>query len=87
MSKGFDELLTFPTLFIYRVIAYQGDAIEAQCSEVLKTIFGKIEAKKTMPSKTGKFLRVHITVKAVSGDQLYKGYDALQVVEGVRMVF
>ena len=87
MSANFDELLTFPTVFVFRIIAYQKDGIVEKCREVLENVFSKIEGCKIIPSKTNRFVRIQIAVVAVDGEQLYKGYDILKEVEGIRMVF
>ena len=87
MSKGFDELLTFPTLFVYRIIAHESDDIIELCTNALKNVFDSIQAVESIPSKTGRFTRIHIGVTALDGSQLYKGYEILRGVDGIRMVF
>jgi putative lipoic acid-binding regulatory protein len=87
MSKGFDALLTFPTLFVFRIIAYKDGTIESSSVDALKRIFERIEATESLPSKSGRFIRLHIAVMATSGAQLYQGYDVLKEIEGIRMVF
>ena len=87
MSKSFDELLTFPTLFIYRIIAYQSDAIVQDCTDALISVFETIEGHKIIPSKSGKFVRIQIAVTALNSAQIYRGYDMLRTVDGIRMVF
>ena len=87
MSKGFDELLSFPTVFIFRIIANNIETVVPDCSAALLAIFGVIEATETLPSETDRFVRIHIAVTAVEAKQLYQGYDSLKDIEGVRMVF
>ena len=87
MSKGFDELLTFPTLFIFRIIATQRDGVVEESKEALLGVFESIQAVESIPSKTGRFARIHIGVMALNADQLYQGYDVLKQVDGIRMVF
>lgn len=86
-SKGFEELLSFPSVFMFRIIAYNMESVVQDCSNVLIDIFGNIEAVEAFPSESHRFLRIHIAVMAIQADQLYKGYDSLKDVEGVRMVF
>ena len=87
MSKGFDELLTFPTLFIFRIIATQREGIVEDCKTVLLSVFETIQAAESIPSKTGRFSRIHIGVLAMNAEQLYQGYEVLKGVGGIRMVF
>ena len=87
MSTNFDQLLTFPTLFVFRIIAKNKDGIVEECSASLLEIFSTIEGTKQIPSKSGKYLRIQLVVTALDGAQLYRGYDALKTVEGIRMVF
>ena len=87
MSKGFDELLTFPTLFVFRIIASDGESIVEECKESLLKIFDSIQAVESIPSKSGRFARIHIGVMALDASQLYKGYEVLKEVDGIRMVF
>ena len=87
MSKGFDELLTFPTLFVFRIIATEREGIVMDCKESLLNVFDSIQAVESIPSKSGKFARIHIGVMALEAAQLYRGYEVLKDVEGIRMVF
>jgi len=87
MSKGFDELLTFPTAFIFRIIANNTETVTETCEDSLKEIFSHIEEVQALPSKSGKFVRIHITVKAQNADQIYAGYDVLKDCEAIKMVF
>ena len=87
MSKGFDELLTFPTTFIFRIIASNDQVLQEQYKQGLLAIFPAIEHMEALPSKSGKFSRIHITVVAENAEQIYAGYDALKTCEGIRMVF
>ena len=87
MSKGFDELLTFPTLFVYRIIASEREGIVEDCTNSLLIVFDTIQAVESIPSKSGRFARIHIGVMALDANQLYKGYEVLKEVDGIRMVF
>ena len=87
MSKGFDELLTFPTAFIFRIIASNDHELQEQYQHALLSIFPTIENIEALPSKSGKFSRIHITVTAENAQQIYAGYDVLKTCEGIRMVF
>jgi len=87
MSKGFDELLTFPTLFIFRIIAKDRENILEDCKAVLMHVFDSIQAVESIPSRTGRFTRIHIGVMALDSNQLYKGYEVLKEIDGIRMVF
>lgn len=87
MSKGFDQLLTFPTLFVFRIIGEESDEIVDACTNALKQIFETIQAVESIPSRTGRFTRIHIGVMALEASQLYQGYDVLKKIQGIRMVF
>ena len=87
MSKGFEELLSFPTVFIYRIIADASGMIQDDCEKALCEVFDRIESSEKLPSKSGKFVRIHIAVTALDSPQIYKGYDALKDIQGIRMVF
>ena len=87
MSKGFEELLTFPTLFVYRIIAGDREDIVEDCRAALMNVFDSIQAVESIPSKSGRFARIHIGVMALDAAQLYRGYDVLKEVDGIRMVF
>lgn len=86
-TKGFGELLSFPSVFMFRIIAYNTDTVVKGCSDALEKVFSSIEAVEVLPSESQRFLRIHIAVMAIEADQIYQGYDALKDVEGVRMVF
>ena len=87
MSKGFDELLTFPTLFVFRIISTDREEIVEDCKTALMSVFDSIQAVESIPSKSGRFARIHIGVMAMDATQLYKGYEVLKDIDGIRMVF
>ena len=87
MSKSFDELLEFPTLFVYRIIAYSTDDVESECRSALTHVFSRLEGCKVIPSTSGRFVRIQIAVTALSSDQLYRGYEVLKNIKDIRMVF
>lgn len=87
MSKGFDELLTFPTTFVFRIIANNNKDHQESYKKVLQPIFSVIDDFEVLPSTSGRFVRVHITVMAKNAEQIYAGYEALKPCEGIKMVF
>ena len=87
MSANFDELLTFPTVFIFRIIAQHKQGMAEECRKALLAVFDSIEGTKEIPSKKGNFVRIQVAVTALDGAQIYRGYDALKMVTGIRMVF
>ena len=87
MSKGFDELLTFPTTFVFRIIANHNKEHQESYKKVLQDIFSVIEHFEVLPSKSGKFVRIHVRVLANNAEQIYAGYEALKPCEGIKMVF
>ena len=82
----FDQLLTFPHLFIFRIVGYADDTLMQRCIDALeKRLNRKIESSEQLPSRTGRFVRIHIGLITLNGDEIYAGYDAIKAVDGVRM--
>ena len=86
MSNKFDELLTFPTRFNFRLIVYAKDSVVEDCKRVLAKIFGEVLECEVLPSSSGRFYRVHILVFANTAAELYLGYEGLKTVDGIKMV-
>ncbi len=85
-QSSFDDLLNFPHLFIFRIVAENGSDVLERCVEALEQSFGrKVTSTESLPSKTGRFLRLHIAMITLNGAEIYAGYDALRKVEGIRM--
>ena len=86
MSATFDDLMEFPVNFTFRLITYAREPVVEECSQVLRSIFGSILNSQTLPSSSGRFFRLHITVFATSAAELYSAYDALKDIDGIKMV-
>ena len=86
MSTTFEELMEFPTNFTFRLITYSNEEVVKECNKVLESIFGEIISSETLPSSSGRFSRLHITVYAKSAADLYSAYQALKFVDGIKMV-
>ncbi|MEC7984423.1 MAG: DUF493 domain-containing protein [Myxococcota bacterium] len=86
MSNKFDDLLSFPTRFNFRLIVYANDSVVEECKNVLASVFGEVQSCEVLPSSSGRFYRVHILVLAKSAAELYSGYEALRSVDGIKMV-
>ena len=82
----FDQLLTFPHLFIFRIVGYADDTLMQRCVDALEACLNrKIVSSEQLPSRTGRFVRIHIGITTLNGDEIYAGYDAIKSIDGVRM--
>ena len=86
MSSKFDDLLSFPSRFNFRLIVYANDSVVEECKNVLASVFGEVLTCEVLPSSSGRFYRVHILVFAKSAAELYSGYEGLKSVDGIKMV-
>ncbi|MFT5686031.1 MAG: putative lipoic acid-binding regulatory protein [Myxococcota bacterium] len=86
-EKRFEELLTFPCLFVFRVIAHTGEETRLACEETLRTVLSRpAEGVEVKPSTKGNYQVIRLGVTVISADEIRSLYDALNAVEGVRMV-
>jgi putative lipoic acid-binding regulatory protein len=86
-GKRFEDLLSFPCLFVFRVVAHTGEGTRHACEGVLRTVLSRpAEAVEVKPSSKGNYQVIRLGVTVISADEIRTLYDALNDVEGVRMV-
>ena len=86
-QKRFEELLDFPCLFIFRVLAHTGEQTRIACEDVLQKVLSRpAEGVEVKPSSKGNYQVIRLGVTVISADEIRTLYDALNAVEGVRMV-
>jgi len=83
----FEELLEFPCLFVFRVIAEGGDGLKEACGAMVEeTIMRSCDSMENQPSKKGNYQVIRIGVMVVSANEIRDLYTSLHSVTGVRMV-
>ncbi len=86
-EKRFEELLTFPCLFVFRVVAHTGEETKRACEAALLAVLSRpAEGVEVKPSSKGNYQAIRIGVTVISADEIRALYAALNAVEGVRMV-
>ena len=86
-EKRFEELLEFPCLFVFRVVAPAGEQIRQACEAVLQDLLSRpAEGVEIKPSSKGNYQVIRIGVTVISADEIRALYTAFHEVEGVRMV-
>ena len=84
-DKRFEDLLDFPCLFVFRVVAHQG--ARAACEEKLREILSRpAEGVEIKPSSKGNYEVIRLGVTVISADEIRAVYAGMDTVEGVRMV-
>ena len=86
-QKRFEDLLEFPCLFVFRVVAASGEQTRKGCEQTLKAVLSRpAEAVEVKPSSKGTYQVIRLGVTVISADEIRALYDALNAVDGVRMV-
>ena len=86
-QKRFEELLEFPCLFVFRVLAHNGDQVRTGCEATLKRVLSRpAEGVEIRPSSKGNYQVIRLGVTVISADEIRSLYTAFNDVEGVRMV-
>jgi len=84
---GFEELLDFPSLFVFRVIADSGAAIQVAIIAAAEASLGRsIEGVESKPSAKGRYTVHRVGAMVISAAEIRATYTALHEVDGVRMV-
>ncbi len=83
----FEDLLDFPTLFVFRVVGVADADFKGRCIALIQETLGRrVEAAETRPSSRGRYCSVRLCVTALSADELREVYQAFRGLEGVRLV-
>lgn len=86
-EKRFEELLEFPCLFVFRVVAHNGQQTRLACEAVLRDMLSRpAEGVEVKPSSKGNYQVIRLGVTVISADEIRALYTALNEVDGVRMV-
>ena len=86
-EKRFEELLEFPCLFVFRVVAHTGEQTRLACEAVLQDLLSRpAEGVEIKPSSKGNYQVIRLGVTVISADEIRALYTALNDVDGVRMV-
>jgi putative lipoic acid-binding regulatory protein len=82
-----DELLEFPTVFVFRVMGPAGVGLDRACREATQATLGRApEGVEVRPSSKGRWCSVRIGTTVVSADEIERLYGALRDLDGVRLV-
>jgi len=83
----FEDLLEFPTSFVFRVVCAALPRVSADAVACLERLTGtSATVVSTNPSRTGKWTVYRIETTVHSADEVRTAYDQLAAVSGVRMV-
>jgi len=83
----FEELVEFPSVFVFRVLAHSAEDLEARCVAAVEAHLGRrVEAVSQAPSSKGAYTSVRIGVIVTSADEIRATYTMLGALPGVRMV-
>jgi putative lipoic acid-binding regulatory protein len=86
LNTKFDELLTFPCAFPFKVLGVADETLADQIVAVLQQHAPGDYAPTMKPSSKGNYVSVTVTVTAQSKDHLEAMYTALGAIELVRVV-
>ena len=82
-----DELLDFPTVFVFRVMGPADQGLDAACRAAVTDLLGRPpEGVEVRPSSKGTWCSVRVGTTVVSADEVERLYQALRGIDGVRMV-
>ena len=86
-EKRFEELLEFPCLFVFRVVAHTGEQVRMACEAALQELLDRpAEGVEIKPSSKGNYQVIRIGVTVISADEIRALYAVFNDVDGVRMV-
>jgi putative lipoic acid-binding regulatory protein len=78
-DKKLEELLDFPAVFTFRVMAHASPALRALCQDTVERTLGHPAQQVTEhPSASGKFSSIRVTTVVVSADEIRAAYAALK---------
>jgi len=86
-KANFEELLTFPCMFVFRAVGRADSVVQAACVSCVERLLDRRVMDVTVkPSAQGRWRSMRIRVAVLSGDEIRAVYAALNEVDGVRMV-
>lgn len=86
-TPSIDELIDFPTVFVFRAMGDADDGFPDRCVAAVHEALGRApEGVETRASRQARFLAVRVGAVVISTDEIYAVYAALRAVEGVRLV-
>jgi putative lipoic acid-binding regulatory protein len=84
---SFEELVDFPSVFTFRVVAKATDGLKAQVREIVEASLERpIMNVGDAASSGGKFCSVRVTVTVIDADEIRRTYAALQEVPDLKML-
>lgn len=82
-----EELLEFPTVFVFRVVGPADTGLDQACRAAVRSTLGRApEAVEVRPSSKGRWCSVRLGTTVVSADEIERLYGALRDLDGVRLV-
>lgn len=82
-----EDLVAFPSLFVFRAVGDAADDLAGRCRAALAEGLGRpAEQVDTQPSSGGRFLSVRLGATVHSPAEIHAVYAALRAVAGVRLV-
>ena len=83
----FEELLTFPCMFVFRAVGRGDSDVQNACVAcVEKLLDRKVMDVTVQDSARGRWRSMRIRVAVLSGEEIRTVYAALNDVDGVKMV-
>jgi putative lipoic acid-binding regulatory protein len=82
-----DDLLEFPTRFVFRAMGESRDAFERDCDRAVRDALARPpESVTSSPSRKGNYTAVRVAAVVVDKDEILAVYAALRAVQGIRLV-
>lgn len=82
----FEELVEFPTLFTFRVVARRVEGLDLQVSEAASLVTGReVHQVTVQPSREGTYQAIRVTVEVHDATEIRSIYEAFRVIAGVLM--
>ena len=87
VENKFDDLMEFPTVFVFRIICVAKEKMIGLCSEAIESAIGrKIESYEVKASSKGNLQSLRIAILVLEGREIYAGFSSLEGIEGIKLV-
>lgn len=82
-----EELLDYPALFTFRVVASVRDDLEEEvCGIIVRILDRPLTQVSRRPSSNGAFMSIRVSVVVTSAAEIRSVYADLNKIEGLRML-
>jgi putative lipoic acid-binding regulatory protein len=82
-----DDLVDFPSVFTFRVVARATDTLKGQVKEIVEKCLSRPAMNVgTQASSSAKFASIRVTVTVIDADEIRDTYAALREVPDLKML-